>query len=261
MGTSQTLAPHLPHLRRYARALTGSQKSGDAFVAATLEALLQDRSALAPALEPRVALYRAFHAIWSSAHVQGDQDDESGDARKVQERLRALTPASRQALLLTTIEGFSLNEVAAIMGVSTDSANDLVAKARAEVDAQTRGRILIIEDEALIAVDLEDIVTRLGHTVVASVDTASKAVRAAAEHRPDLILADIQLADGSSGIDAVKDILSDFSVPVVFITAFPDRLLTGERPEPTFLITKPYPEQTVQAAVSQALFFESSSAA
>jgi CheY-like chemotaxis protein len=93
---------------------------------------------------------------------------------------------------------------------------------------------------------------------VATVDTAAKAVQAANQERPDLILADIQLADGSSGIDAVKDILASFAVPVVFITAFPDRLLTGERPEPTFLITKPYLERTVQAAVSQALFFESS---
>ncbi|MBU2381500.1 MAG: response regulator, partial [Alphaproteobacteria bacterium] len=76
-----------------------------------------------------------------------------------------------------------------------------------------------------------------------------------ARHRPGLVLADIQLADGSSGIDAVKDILKRFDVPVIFITAFPERLLTGERPEPTFLITKPFQPETVKAAISQALFF------
>ena len=59
-----------------------------------------------------------------------------------------------------------------------------------------------------------------------------------------------------SGIDAVKDILSEFSVPVIFITAFPERLLTGERPEPTFLITKPFQRSTVKAAIAQALFFD-----
>jgi CheY-like chemotaxis protein len=69
------------------------------------------------------------------------------------------------------------------------------------------------------------------------------------------VLADIQLADGSSGIDAVKDILARLDVPVIFITAFPERLLTGERPEPTFLITKPFQRSTVKAAISQALFF------
>ena len=74
---------------------------------------------------------------------------------------------------------------------------------------------------------------------------------------PGLVLADIQLADDSSGIDAVRDILAEFSVPVIFITAFPERLLTGERPEPTFLITKPFQRSTVKAAIAQALFFDS----
>jgi len=181
-------------------------------------------------------------------------------AAKAQERLQTLTPRHRQALLLSTVEGFSVDETAAIIGVERSRAAELIANARAEIESQTRANVLIIEDEMLIAFDLTDIIERLGHRVVATVDTAAKAVAAAEEHRPDLILADIQLADGSSGIDAVKAILSASKVPVLFITAFPDRLLTGERPEPTFLITKPYQEQVVQAAVSQALFFESSAA-
>mgnify|MGYP002650438972 CR=1 FL=1 len=77
------------------------------------------------------------------------------------------------------------------------------------------------------------------------------------EDRPGLVLADIQLADDSSGIDAVKDILAEFQVPVIFITAFPERLLTGDRPEPAFLISKPYSEEQVRSAVSQAMFFAS----
>jgi CheY-like chemotaxis protein len=86
--------------------------------------------------------------------------------------------------------------------------------------------------------------------------TRDEAVALALEDRPGLVLADIQLADDSSGIDAVKDILAKFEVPVIFITAFPERLLTGERPEPTFLITKPFQRSTVKAAISQALFFD-----
>jgi DNA-binding LytR/AlgR family response regulator len=73
-----------------------------------------------------------------------------------------------------------------------------------------------------------------------------------------MILADIQLADKSSGIDAVNEILAELGDrPVVFITAFPERLLTGERPEPAFLITKPYSEDQVRSAVAQAMFFTS----
>jgi CheY-like chemotaxis protein len=206
-----------------------------------------------------VGLYRVFHAIWSSANLEPPTAAENGLEARAQERLRALTPLNRQALLLSTIEGFSWAEVASIVDLSPERAAALAADARVEIEAQTNSRILIVEDEILIALDLADIVERLGHTVIASVDTASKAIAAAQEHKPDLILADIQLADGSSGLDAVRTILSESSVPVVFITAFPDRLLTGERPEPTFLISKPYVEQVVQAAVSQALFFASTS--
>ena len=73
---------------------------------------------------------------------------------------------------------------------------------------------------------------------------------------PGLVLADIQLADGSSGLDAVNEILTEIEVPVIFITAFPERLLTGEKPEPAFLITKPFRPEAVKAAISQALFFD-----
>jgi CheY-like chemotaxis protein len=116
--------------------------------------------------------------------------------------------------------------------------------------------VLIIEDEPIIAMDLETIVRDMGHGVTGVAVTRDEAVAAAMSRRPGLVLADIQLADDSSGIDAVKDILSQFSVPVIFITAFPERLLTGERPEPTFLITKPFQRSTVKAAISQALFFD-----
>jgi CheY-like chemotaxis protein len=86
--------------------------------------------------------------------------------------------------------------------------------------------------------------------------THAEAVQATAKEKPGLVLADILLADGSSGLDAVNEMLRSFQVPVIFITAYPDRLLTGERPEPAFLITKPYQPDTVKAIVSQALFFE-----
>ncbi len=261
MNLSNVLAPHIPLLRRYARALTGSQRSGDAYVAATLQALIEDRSAFDMALPPRVALYRVFHAIWDSAHIDPAPAEGAGLAAKAQERLRALTPLSRQALLLTTVEGFTTDEAARIMGLPWSEVTALVGEARTEIERQTRARVLIIEDETLIAIDLSDIVSKLGHEVVATADTASKAIAAAAQHKPDLVLADIQLADGSSGIDAVNEILHRVAVPVIFITAFPDRLLTGERPEPTFLITKPYLEETVQAAVSQALFFQTTAEA
>ncbi len=80
----------------------------------------------------------------------------------------------------------------------------------------------------------------MGHAITGVARSRDAAVALAGAERPDLILADIHLADKSSGIDAVNDILgAGGTIPVIFITAFPERLLTGERPEPAFLISKP----------------------
>lgn len=259
MSLAREIAPHLPLLRRYARALTGAQDSGDSFVAAALEAIVARPEEFPRDLEPRAGLYKVFHRIWESANVElnGPSEELSGGARKAHERLKSLAPLSRQALLLTTLENFTPQETSEILGRSPGEVAMLLDDAFDSLERQTKARILIIEDEAVIAMDLSDLVTAAGHQVCGVESTATGAVRTAERERPDLVLADIQLADGSSGIDAVKDILASFSVPVIFITAFPDRLLTGERPEPTFLITKPYSPDMVRAAVSQALFFES----
>ena len=71
MSTAQAVTQHLPFLRRYARALTGSQQSGDAYVTAALEALIADPDVMAQAGSPRVALYRLFTKIWNSVDITG----------------------------------------------------------------------------------------------------------------------------------------------------------------------------------------------
>jgi len=260
MSLGQQLAPHLPFLRRYGRALTGSQSHGDHYVRATLEAIVAAPGEFPRDVDPRLGLYRTFQAIWSSANLDGfgsDIGSTAGDAEAIaRARLARMTPLSRQALLLTAMEGFTPEDAAYLIDVEPGEVETLVAEALAEIEKQTRARVLIIEDEPIIAMDIETIVRDLGHDVTGVAVTRDEAVALAMEDRPGLVLADIQLADDSSGIDAVKDILAQFAVPVIFITAFPERLLTGERPEPTFLITKPFQRSTVKAAIAQSLFFD-----
>jgi len=255
MSLLARLAPHLPYVRRYARALTGDQTTGDNYVRVALEALAAGERQLPSDMTPRVALYHVFHAIWSStgARLEDASGLESGD--DATSRLMRISPRSRQAFLLTALEGFTPSEAAQILGADAHDVERLIGEAQADIDAELATDVLIIEDEAIISADIESLVRELGHNVTATATTHDEAVDAVARHRPGLVLADIQLADGSSGIDAVKDILKRFDVPVIFITAFPERLLTGERPEPTFLITKPFQPETVKAAISQALFF------
>lgn len=259
MSLGQDLAPHLPFLRRYARALTGSQVHGDSFVRAALETIVASPDDFPRNVDPRLGLYRTFHLIWSSANI--DEGEEASGALPgvegiTQARLARITPLSRQALLLTSLEGFSREDVGYLIDASPDDVDALVAEALAEIERQTHADVLIIEDEPIIAMDIESIVRDLGHSVTGVAVTRDEAVSQARKAPPGLVLADIQLADDSSGIDAVKDILQEFSVPVIFITAFPERLLTGSRPEPTYLITKPFQRPTVKAAISQALFFD-----
>ena len=235
-------APHLPFLRRYARAVAGSQNAGDAYVRAALEALLADPSLIdAQPSNGRLALFRLFHAFWAPHNSAAAITDE------------ALAFSGREALLLTAIEGFTVAEAAEILGRTPDEVESAAAEVRARIMSAIRSRVMIIEDEPIIAMHLEQIVSDMGHEAVASAITREEAVREAERTEPDLVLADIHLADGSSGIDAANDILQRFDVPVVFITAYPERLLTGERTEPTYLVTKPFQPETVIATIGQAL--------
>jgi DNA-directed RNA polymerase specialized sigma24 family protein/CheY-like chemotaxis protein len=255
-SVSDDLGACLPFLRRYARALTGSQSSGDAFAAAALEAILTDRSVL-DGVDTRTGVFRVLYRIWSSAGAPVEEG-ESGAKAKAQKHLAKLTNHSREALLLHTIEEFSYADVGAIIGVEESEAQGLVEIARREMADSVTGSVMIIEDEAIIAMDIESIVAEMGHRVTGIARTRDEAVKLGRADVPDLILADIQLADNSSGIDAVNDLLGELGMrPVIFITAFPERLLTGNKPEPAFLISKPYTVDQVVSAVSQAMFFSS----
>jgi DNA-directed RNA polymerase specialized sigma24 family protein len=252
---SNVIAQHLPYLRRYARALTGSQASGDAYVSATLEALIKDPTLLSHDRPPRIGLFRVLSAIWNSVAVNAAADPLD-ETLAPERHLSQVSPKPRQAFLLVSVEGFSEEDAAYILDVDEAELRDLIEESGRELAAQIATDILIIEDETVIAVDLEEIVETLGHRVIGVARTRSEAIALARIKSPGLILSDIQLADGSSGLEAVNELLNAFEVPVIFITAFPERFLSGERPEPAFLISKPYQRTTILAVISQALFFE-----
>jgi DNA-directed RNA polymerase specialized sigma24 family protein len=254
VSTSQAVIQHLPFLRRYARALSGSQSSGDAYVAATVESLIASPKLLDSGPNRRVALYRLFTKIWNSVPVNGKAD--TSEPNLVPERhLTQITPRPRQAFLLVALEGFSEEDAADILDCDLPTLRELVEDSGRELAAEIATDVLIIEDETFIAMDIEALIESLGHRVIGVARTHAEALALAAKKRPGLILADIQLADGSSGLDAVNELLGSFEVPVIFITAYPERFLTGQRPEPAFLIAKPFQLAVVSAVASQALFF------
>ena len=250
MSFVETFGPHLPYLRRFARALTGNQKDGDTYVRHALSGLATGEVEVDSSLSPRLALYQMFLGIWGGT---GAKLEPRGDMPGV--NVPKLTPKNRQAFLLSSMEGFSNAEIAKILRMEESEVAGLIGEANTDIEKSLATNVLIIEDEPIIAADIEALVGELGHKVDNIATTHTEAVDMATRVRPGLVLADVQLADGSSGIDAVQDILGDMDVPVVFITAFPERLLTGERAEPTYLISKPFQSNNVKAAISQALFF------
>ena len=257
MSLSTRVAPHLPLLRRYARAMTGSQTSGDAYVAAALEALIADVSIFPVTSNDRVSLYKLFTKLVGSVKLDlAPQQSPFAWEQKALSNLAALPALPRQAFILTAVEGFSLEEIGEILDSDASGVDAMLETAATEISRQIATEIMIIEDEPLIAMDIEQIVEELGHKVSGIARTHTEAIDLYKAAKPKMVLADIQLADGSSGIDAVNEILKDDSIPVIFITAFPERLLTGERPEPAFLVTKPFNPEMVKGLISQALFFD-----
>ncbi|UEM19240.1 response regulator [Skermanella mucosa] len=255
--SSAEIVKFLPYLRRYARALLGSQDRGDQYVRVCLEAYLAEPDRIDPAGNIRLELFALFHEVWSlvdETFPEAVPDlPEGTPGTKVIQGVGRLPPRQRQVLLLISLEGFSFDEAARILNVTTEEIRVELESARAELSKQTSVRVLIIEDEPLIAEDIAGLVTDMGHTVCGSAAREEEALRLARETAPELILADIQLKGGDSGIKAVQKILRSTNLPVIFITGFPERLLTGEQLEPAFLIAKPFQPEVLRTAIGQAL--------
>src|ERR1700722_20204982 len=183
MSRSQLVAEHLPLLRRYARALTGNQASGDAYVGAMLEALLQDQSLLDERHGPRAGLFRLFTQIWNSVALNDDSDVMSLPMPS-ERRLSAVTPLPRQAFLLLSLEGFSEEEVAFILQFDVAEIRKLVDTAGREMAAEIATDVLIIEDETFIAMDLEALGGNLGHNVIGVARTHTDAIALAKNKTP-----------------------------------------------------------------------------
>jgi CheY-like chemotaxis protein/DNA-directed RNA polymerase specialized sigma24 family protein len=231
----------LPYARRYARALTGSQKAGDSLVGDCLRALPVRQDEIPPALtQARHILYWGVTALFDRLPALASPAE-------------GLSAQHRQLLLLTALEDVAPEDAAPIIGLSLDAAQDRLTQAREQLRAAAATDVLIIEDEPIIAMDLEELVQSCGHRVVGLAASETDAIEIARRTRPGLILADINLGLGGDGTNAVSTILESHYAPVIFVTAYPERLLTGDTLEPAFVITKPFEPLTLAIATYQAV--------
>ncbi len=246
---------NLPYLRRYARMLTGSQERGDHYVGACLEAIVEEPESMYEAADARLELFRRFHQIWNMVDSALPEDETMGSnlEARLKQSLANLPSKERQALLLVSVEGFTIEQTSYILDLPESEVHELIRRARVDISQRTMANILIIEDDAIIALNNAEIVREMGHKVIGTAARQAEALSLARQTSPDLILADIQLAEGDSGIVAVQEILRSTQVPVIFVTGFPERLLTGKTLEPAFVITKPFEPDTLKTAIAHAL--------
>jgi CheY-like chemotaxis protein/DNA-directed RNA polymerase specialized sigma24 family protein len=238
----------LPYGRRYARALTGSQTTGDRLVADSLKDMLAGDDSAAVAADPRLALFgfvtRRFDQGWAEARTLADRPAGGVEGISVKQR---------QLLLLTSLEDVAVEDAAPLVAMTAAEAERAVTEARQRLHAAAATDVLIIEDEPIIAMDIEELVQSCGHRVVGVAATEQEAVDIARRAKPGLILADINLGIGGDGKSAVARIVESHYAPVIFVTAYPERLLTGEAFEPAFVITKPFEPLTLAVATYQAV--------
>jgi len=245
----------LPHLRRHARLLSGSQDVGDEYVRLCLEAVLEEPAQI-EGEDLRNALFRVFHTIWTAVNVKLDPESPYSHAdltSRLAHGLLELAPVDRRALLLTSLEGFTLEETAEILNIDLPVLDESLHRARERLSHWTAAETLIIEDEGLVAMELEAILKDMGHHVVGIASHVGEAVDLAAARKPGLILSDIELEESESGIDAVQEILGKLEVPVIFVTGYPERLLSGGRTEPAFVVAKPFDPERLKVTIAHVL--------
>lgn len=252
-ATPEDLLPLIPYLRRHARLLSGTAEIGDEYVRLCLELVTAEPERL-EGDDLRLKLFSAFHQCWN---VVNEVTAPSPDAVEQQERLEdglaSLAPLERRVLLLSVIEDFTPEQIGQILGLEARAVRDQLRDAQRHLQQVVMVPVLIIEDEPTIALELKHLVEQMGLRVTAMAASQEKATEAADSQEPGLVLSDIQLQEDGSGIEAARDILQRYEVPIVFVTGFPERLLTGDGLEPAFVVAKPFKEEGLKATIAQAL--------
>lgn len=116
--------------------------------------------------------------------------------------------------------------------------------------------ILIVEDESIVAKDIQMSLRKLGYNVVAICSNGEDAIRAAEEYMPELVLMDIMLKGNMSGIEAAEQIRSRFTIPIIYLTAYADEstLSKAKITEPYGYIIKPFKEIDLRTSIEMALY-------
>lgn len=246
---NRDLSAFVPSLTRHAQIVAGSQQAAAEQVRLCLEMLAAQPERLSGE-DCRFDLFRAFHDLWSP-----DRPGAAGNhARAVAADLETGAANLEKCVLhLVEVEGFCEERVAEILSIDKRRIAEILRRRKRHQGSPVHASVLIIEDDVLIAKHLNEVAQELGLTVNSVADGVEGAVTAARNQKPAVILTDIQLRKGQSGLVAIRAILQRRRVPVVFVTGYPWMLdLKGERNQ-TFVVAKPFRTHALKATIIKAL--------
>lgn len=236
-------------LRSFCRLLLSERLFGDEFVEAAFGGVsrLTENSS-----RERIEAFRHLLDTWRGLAGRDRQPQPFSDAALM---ASAGNPPSdiQAALLMSDVLGLRHAEIEAILAPQPKSVMELVVAGRSQLAGSAAGRVVILEDELIIALDLKSIVEGLGASVAGMAPTAAEGLRLVDGHRPDAILVDYLLRGGETGIDLVNQAREVHDCTTIFVTAFPEKVLQGTEDEPDVVLRKPYTSEGIRAAVAQAL--------
>ncbi|WP_084418525.1 response regulator [Henriciella litoralis] len=236
-----TLERELPDLRRFSRALTGTQEAGDALVSEAVRLLSNRSQELVEHFCSRPRLFGLVSSILDSRTFLAFNPE------------RADSPG-RRAVLMQDVFGFTEEDARSALQLASDNYRMLLQAARLPASGLEPARIVILEDQFLIAADEEILLKSHGHDVVGVCATAEEALEIVKSESPDIVICDIDLGAGNpTGLDFAKSVPPEARCAFVFVTGHPATLCQGHPGEPAYLVSKPYDPAVLATIVYQAL--------
>lgn len=245
------LNSHLPYLRRYARALTGATHLGDDLVTRGVEAAVMAPTRFGIPGPKRAPLYALLNLLF-------DADGEGrpmASPHPIEQVLARLPEPERRLYLLTALEELPLAEAAAVEQMVVEDAAERLCRVRERLRCDLTARVMVVEENPILALDLGSVVTEMGHVVCGTAATESEAMVLADTEQPTLALLDVRLADGGSGIEVARKLHEKMSaLRVIFVTGNDGEIERLNQTPLGPVVRKPFSAEAVRAAITRIVF-------
>lgn len=199
-------------------------------------------------------VFKDFFSDWAAQRAgEAGSGNEGAPLPFTDDRLRTfvpnLPPVSEQMLLLCDFVGFSVEEGADLLDLTPEQGAVELEEGRKLTRNLAPLPVLILEDHGLIAQDLSDIIGETGLSVIGTVANEADAKKACRQNWPDIIVSDQMLEGGDTGLQAIERLRADGDFAAIYVTAYPDEVLTGLEDEPAVIVAKPFKPEAIRAAL------------